>query len=292
MTLRHMKIFTMVCETGNMTEAATKLSISQPAVSQAIKELEEYYRVVLFERMSKQLFITEAGIELKSYALHIVSLFDEAEKKLHDTESKKNIRIGANVTVGTTLIQGYIKKYNEQYPYVNVKVIVNNSVMIERMLNNNELDFALMEETTRKTYFNTESFYDDKIAVITYVENRLNQMEEVTFEDVVKEKLLLREKGAGVRDTFEHLAYLRGITIEPLWESCSTTALVNAVKEKMGVAIVPYQVVKEDIDKKEVFEINVSDVSLARRLTIVTHKKKYISKEVENFINIVRQFYD
>jgi len=291
MTIRHLKIFLLVCDTLNMTATGKQLDMSQSAVSQAIKEVEEYFKVILFERFSKQLFITDSGKELRDYALHIVSLLDEVEVKLKNPEISGNIRIGANITIGTTLIHQYIKKYNQMHPLVNIMVSVNNSRRIEEMLNNNDLDFALMEETVRNTYLDSEVFCDDKMVVISYAENKLCKKEIVTFEDLSKEKILLREKGAGVRDTFEHIAYLRGIKLEPVWESSSTTALVNAVKEHIGIAVVPYQLVKQELEKGTIVEIKLSDVNLSRKLTIVTNRHKYITEPVREFIELVRGFH-
>lgn len=290
MNIKNLKIFLYVCETLNMTEAGTQLKMSQPAISQVIKEVEEYFQVILFERLSKQLFLTEAGKELRDYALHIVSLFDEVEIKLKSPDISGNIRIGANLTIGTTMIHKYIKKYNEKYPHVNVMISVNNSRRIEEMLNSNELDFALMEETVRNTYLDSEPFCDDKMVVIAYPGHKLCEKENVTFEDIAKEKILLREKGAGVRDTFEHIAYLRGVKLEPMWESCSTTALVNAVKEHLGIAVVPYQIVKPELEKGTIVEIKLSDVNMNRKLTIVTNRHKYITEPVREFIELVRNF--
>jgi len=82
MTLRHFLIFLNVCDEEGMTKAAEKLHISQPSVSQAIKELEEHYQVKLFERLGKRLFITPAGQELMHYARHVLSLTNKAESTL------------------------------------------------------------------------------------------------------------------------------------------------------------------------------------------------------------------
>ena len=79
MTIRHMRIFVAVVHENSITGAAGKLYLSQPAVSLAVRELEEYYGVRLFERMSRRIFVTEAGRKLYDYATHIVSLFEEME---------------------------------------------------------------------------------------------------------------------------------------------------------------------------------------------------------------------
>ena len=79
MTLRHMQIFTTVCDSNSVTAAAETLGVAQPAVSLAIKELEDFYGVRLFDRISHKLYLTEQGEELLRYSRQIISLFDAAE---------------------------------------------------------------------------------------------------------------------------------------------------------------------------------------------------------------------
>ena len=71
MTLRHLRIFVEVCRTGSITKAAESLHLSQPAVSLAIRQLEDYYGILLFDRISKKLYLTESGNKMLSYASHI-----------------------------------------------------------------------------------------------------------------------------------------------------------------------------------------------------------------------------
>ena len=90
MTLRHLRIFIEVCRQNyNITRAAENLYISQPAVSLAIRELEEYYGVKLFERISRKLYITEVGKQMEEYAAHLLSMFDDMERGLRNWDSVK-----------------------------------------------------------------------------------------------------------------------------------------------------------------------------------------------------------
>ena len=77
MTLRHIQIFVSVYQNGGITKASAALHLAQPSVSLAIKEIEEYYGIRLFERIGRRILPTECGGEFYSYALHIVSQFDE-----------------------------------------------------------------------------------------------------------------------------------------------------------------------------------------------------------------------
>ena len=103
MTLRHLKIFLAVYETGSTTAAAEELLIAQPSVSVALKELEEHYGVRVFERMSKRLYVTQAGQELYQYARHLVSLFEETE----DAMKSGNIAVNPQKTVQEDILALY-----------------------------------------------------------------------------------------------------------------------------------------------------------------------------------------
>ena len=104
MTLRHMKIFTAVFRHSNITKAADELHLAQPSVSVAIKELEEYYGIRLFERFGRRIFPTETGKEFYGYALHIVSMFEEMEKKIPTSKDMESIVSRRQLTVRTERI--------------------------------------------------------------------------------------------------------------------------------------------------------------------------------------------
>ena len=121
MTLRHLRIFLTVCEAGSMTGAANRLFTAQPSVSLAIREMEEYYGVKLFDRISKKLFLTEAGHQVLEYARHIIALFDEMEQEVRNPDMSGTLRVGTSITVGTFLLPGYVKELTRLYPELRVE---------------------------------------------------------------------------------------------------------------------------------------------------------------------------
>lgn len=133
MTLRHMIIFRAVCEAGfNSTKAAEALHMTQPAVSLAIKELEQYYGIKLFERLGRRLQITDAGKHFLQYAVHISDLFENMETGLLDWDSKGILRIGASITIGSQFLPSYVRTYSTLYPETDVRVIVEPSDQLEK----------------------------------------------------------------------------------------------------------------------------------------------------------------
>lgn len=290
MTIRHLRIFIAVYDELSMTAAANKLFMTQPSISQAIKELEDYYGVLLFERLSRKLYVTESGEILYQYATHIIKLFDELEDDLKENAFQKKLNIGANYTIGIALVHKYIEKFKSLYPDSEIRVVVNNSSVLIKMLRKNKLDFALIEEVLNEPDLIEDCFYDDRIVIIAEPDHHLLAQEEVTVYDIIKEHLLLREKGAGVRNLFELKMSEIGLSFEPYWESTSTTALINAAKNKMGIAVLPFLLVKEHIVSGILKELKLKDIDLSRKLTIVYHKNKFLTTAMQDFIRICHEF--
>lgn len=286
MTIRHLKIFITVYDKQNMTAAANKLFMTQPSVSQAIKELEDYYEVALFERLSRKLYVTEAGEKLYQYAIHIIKLLDNVKDNLKENALQKKLIIGANYTVGVVLIHKYLEKFNNLCPNAEVMVKIDKSSILIEMLKKNELDFALIEEIENEPDLAKHFFYDDRIVIIANHEHHLFAKKEITPHDIVKEHLLLREKGSGVRNLFELRMKQIGLPVKPYWESTSTTALINAAENNIGIAVLPFQLVKDHIVSGSLKELKVKGMNFSRKLIIVHHKNKFLTNAMNDFIKI------
>lgn len=289
MDIRHLKIFIVVYEEMNMTAAANKLFMTQPTVSQAIKEIENYYGTILFERLSRKLYVTESGKYLYEYATHVIKLLNGVEDILKENAPKKKLTVGANYTVGVVLIHSYIEKFKELYPDSEIMVNINKSSVLLEMIRKNELDFALIEEVNGSSDLIEETFYNDRIAIIAHRDHPLFSKEDITLEDIAKEHLLLREKGCGVRNLFDLRMNEVGLYFKPYWESTSTTALIKAAENKIGIAVLPYQLVKEHICSGSLREIMLQNVDFTRKLAVVYHKNKLLTNTIKEFIKICQE---
>ena len=288
MNNRLLSIFIEVYEKLNMTKASEALFISQPSVSQAIKELEDYYGTKLFERYPKKLYPTPEGNVLYNYSQQILGLFDEAQKEILSIDNKGSIAVGANISAGTVLISDYIDQFHLVYPNVKVRVCVAGSAVLSQMLYSNELDLALMEDLIFDHRLIQEPFYQDRIVFVCAPSNPLVGRKNLSFTDLEKESFLLRSKGVGARDKFDYLMKLHDISIEPLWESTNTTALVNAAKANYGIAVLPYLMVKNDLKDGSLAELDLHDEAFLRNLNITYYKDKVFNKWTKEFIRVVR----
>ena len=284
-----LRIFLAVCEYGTMTAAAEALYMTQSAVSQAIAALEEYYGVPLFNRFPRRLELTTAGLALKGAAQDILQRIEETDSLIRSAEETGPVRIGANLSVGEGLIHGFLKDFREAYPDAEVEVTATRGSALRKMLDQGALDFLLMEELEGEDY-EQEAFYSDRIVMVTAPGHPLLERAHLCLKDLKDEPFFLREKGAGVRRQFDHLCQAHGMNVRCTWESSSTTILVNALESgENGIAVLPYLLVKDELDSGRIRELSPEDVSLDRTLYIIRHRGRYLSKAAQAFIDIVRE---
>ena len=291
MTIRHMIIFRTVCENGyHSTKAAEVLHMTQPAVSLAIKELEQYYGVRLFDRIGRRLQITEAGQHFLQYAIHISDLFSDMETGLRDWDSKGILRIGASITIGSQFLPNYVKAFSEICPGIDVRVTVEQTERLEQKILANELDCALIEGVAHDTNIVSEAYMEDHLSVICGSDKGWTQGQNITIEEFEKQHFLLREKGSGTREVFDRIIAQAGIHIVPTWEAMSTTALVNAAINGLGISVLPHRMVLPALKQGLICTVKVQDLVFSRNFHIIYHKDKFLTASVKQFISLCKNY--
>ncbi|MFA6662480.1 MAG: LysR family transcriptional regulator [Bacilli bacterium] len=289
MTLRHMKIFVTVSKFNSITKAAENLYISQPAVSCAIKELEDYYNIKLFDRISNRIYLTDSGKNFLDYAIHIVSLFDEMEIKVRNLDKTGRLRIGSSITIGTNFMPVYVNNYKAIYPQTEVYVTIDSSDIIEKKLLQNELDFALIEGAVHLDSIICENYMEDELVIICRPDHKLCKSSPVLIDQFILEPFLLREKGSGTRELFDNVLASLGYSVIPTWESTSTLALINAVISGVGISVLPYMLVKEKLNDGQIATIKIDGLKFNRKFNIIYHKNKFLTTAAKAFIEMCKE---
>ena len=239
MTIRHLRTFVIVFQKESITKASEILHVSQPSVSLAIQELENYYHIRLFDRIGKRLSITEQGKWLYDYALHIVSMFD------------------------TKTIEQYIL--------------------------NNEVDLALIEGKTEYEQIQMEHLMEDPLCLICAANSELVKQEKISLIDLERYPMILRERGSAVREMIEESLGYHQIHHRVIWESVSTQAIIRAVAKKLGISILPYLLVRDELARGLVKQLQVEEFHLSRQFSIAYHKKKYLTPAAKGFMELCKE---
>ncbi|QHQ60646.1 LysR family transcriptional regulator [Anaerocolumna sedimenticola] len=288
MTVRHMKIFIQVYRTQNITRAGELLHMTQPAVTRAIHEIENYYGVCLFERINKRLFVTEIGKQLYAQSLHIVDAFDMLETGLRNWDTFGVLRIGASITLGNFLLPELVSQFQKEHTNIKIQATIANGTNLQKALLDNQLDIALIEGGVWEEELHTEAFDRDRLVLILPPGHKLMSKEKIELIDLLTYPFLLREKDSNGRAFLDNIFSLRGITLNPIWESASTQAIVKAVSLGLGISFLPEQLIYQDIVNGVISTREITDVDLTRQHYLVWHKNKYLTNTMISFISLCK----
>ena len=288
MTLRHLEIFAAVCTQGSFTRAAEKLNMAQPAVSLAIRELETFYAVRLFERMNRRVYLTEAGRNLRQYADTVLSQFRESVEVLRESGAGGSCSFGVHVTLGETCLAGILARLAAELPEMQVRACVQNSRETERMILQNELDFAVVDNVTVSPHYLVEPLREEALAAVCAPEY-LSGRDTLTLAELAGERLLLRERGSGTRNSVDAGLQGAGATAQPVVESISTAALLACARAGLGITLLPRSLVAADLERGDLRELAVKDGGFHRSYFLVRHRSKYLTDGMKRVIRVLRE---
>lgn len=280
MTIRHLKIFAEVADAGGMSKAARALHISQPGISQAISELERYYKVRLFERLSQKLFLTKEGKLLLSYSRHILDSFDQMEEAMQHASRKTCLHIGCSVSVGTCLINTILDEAEKQLPNCAFQVTVTNSAQIEQAILDNQVDVGIVEGTIKNENLTAVPVCKDELVIVCGQTHPLSVSAAVTLDMLQGQNYISRESGSTERNQLEQLLEEQEVKLNRTFCSTSTEAIKNAVIFGRGIAIFSRRMVEKEIAEGSLVILPLQNINVTRNIHFVIHKNKFISKEI------------
>lgn len=290
MTIRHLRIFIEVAETGSMSMAARNCFISQPTVSQTIQELERHYGVNLFERLSRKLYITPAGQQLLAYARKVLSQYDVMETNMKELNISEQLRIGASITVGACLLSSIINDLKELHPQLNTYAYVANTSLVERKLLNAELDVALVEGVISSPDLVSIPVVNDFLVLAMAKDHPLAQKKIIHLDDIPQYDFVMREKGSGTRKLFEDYLEKNNLTCKIAWEATCLDAFKSAILHNQCISAISIRLVEQEVKNGLIHVIRNCDSSWNRNFYLVYHKDKLISEPMRSLRTIMRRF--
>ena len=289
MTIRHLKIFKTVADLGGMSKAAKELHITQPSISQAIAELEKYYGVKLFERLSQKIYLTKEGELMLSFSRHILDSFEQMEAAMNQAVEKSSLRIGCSVSVGTCLIEEILDEAKERIPQCQISVIVTNSSEIEQLILTNEVDVGIVEGILKNKDLVITPVCEDELVLVCNMNHPLAKETMVTLDMLQGQDYASRESGSAERNQYEKLFEDSGLQLNRVFCSTNTEAIKNAVIHGRGIAVFSRRMVKQEVEQGEMVVIPVRDITVKRNIDFVMHKNKYISNEIQMMQKILTE---
>lgn len=285
MTFRHFQIFIAVCDTMNMTAAARELYMSQSAVSQAVAEMERHYNVRLFERLSKKLYLTQAGEQLIGYARHIIRMNLDAEQSMRDMSENEVVRVGASVTIGACVLPGLTSGIMRTYPQLSLQVEVGNTEHVKKLLLRDRLDIGLVEGDADSEDLINYPFMRDTLVLICSKSHPFAMRSSIHSQEMQQENFILREAGSGTRKIFEDKMKEKQLHWNCIWTCSNADSIKAAVAEGIGISVISKRYVTREVEAGLLCMVDIDDLAFERDFKVIYHKNKYLTHSMNCFIN-------
>lgn len=278
------KIFTFlkVAELKNYTKAAAYLNLTQPAVSQHIRKLEEYYNCKLIKVEGKSVNLTEEGEALYNYANFQAANEKQLINRLKSIETP--LKIGATLSIADYYLPSYLNSYISNYNEL-FSLTVKNTKSIIEMLLNNELYCAFIEGIFDKSLFNFQEFCTTKFVPVARKGHPLDGKNS-KLSELHNYPLILREEGSGTREIFQNYLYQNNdsiISFNKIFEISSFGIIKKVLMNSDAISFMYEDVAKQEVEHGELSYLSLEGYSIERPLYFIYPCNSLMKERNETF---------
>jgi len=287
MNLNQLKIFYLATKRGNLSKAARELNITQPAVTKAIQRIQEFYEIKLLNRFGKKLVLTDAGLTLYRIAEKIFDLETQAEESIREFQKLKigHIRIHASESFGTYYLPSIVNPFSKKHPSIRISVsILPTEHVIENVANlKNDIGFGSYHLDHEKVV--CREILEDKMVFIASPAHFLVNKKRLTVMDLAGQSMIVHEKESVPSQAISEFVRKNKIYIRIPLELSSNRAIIKAVADGLGIALVSRNVAREEILTGTIVTLPFPGPPMTRKFYLVHHKDKHISEVLKRLID-------
>lgn len=269
-----LKVFYTVAKRLNFTKASEELYITQPAVTKHIKEIENYFKVRLFDRNGTKIKLTPAGEMLMQYSEQLFSVYQNLEFDMNAFNQHKSgtLRIGASTTAAQYLLPPVLASFHHKFEAVKVQLITGNTEQIETALQNKTIDMGIIEGKSKNTIFKYTPFVKDELVLVAKTGHPLSKKSSVRPEDLLKYAFLMREPGSGTLEVIAHALKQTGIKISALkteMQLDSSESIKLYLLNSEALAFLSVYAVFKELKNNECTIVDVKGLNIERQFNFI-----------------------
>lgn len=292
-TLQQLRILKAIATEKSFTKAAEILYISQPSLSKQIKTLEKNLGIILINRESNKIFLTENGKVFLQYSERILALCEESCRALINLKNgdRGSLTIGTSQTIGTYLMPQILSLFAQNYPQINLKIKVNSTSLVIKNIVKQEIDIALIEgEIPNKLKKNLiiKYFVKDEINLIISTMHPLAQKKKINKEDLYYLNFITLNSNSTIQKFINNILVKNQIETKQLkiiMELNSIEGIKTAVSLGLGAAFISSSAIEKELKLETIKILTIKDIQITRSLSIISNSKYYKSKAFEFFYN-------
>lgn len=282
------RVFYEVAIQGSISKAAQSLHLTQPAVSQSIKLLEDQLDCILFYRSSKGVKLTNHGnliLEDVKVALEHFNHVEKLTKQLKNNEIGE-LKIGASDSVCEYYLIDRLIEYQSNYPNIKLQVFNETSYHIIDMVINRDIDIGFVnlpiKDIPAINVYEIEKLTD---IIICSKSNKELLGRQVALKELEDYPFILLEKNSNTRKLFDDVLLSNKISINPKFELSSLELMIKFVEKGMGLSFVTKNYILDQLDNKDLFEVKTMEAFPQRSIGMITSKDTVLSSISKNFMS-------
>jgi DNA-binding transcriptional LysR family regulator len=264
-----LQVFHTVAKRLNFTRAAKELFISQPAVTRHIQELEQHFKVKLFERNGTRIRLAPAGKQLLQHTEALFALHRnlEFDMSVLTQGHSGQLMLGGSMTAAPYIVPPILAAFHNRYPDVQVSLITGNTQTIEGALEREEIDLGIVEGHSRHASIRYTAFMKDEIVLVSNPGHPMARRQSIRPDELTRIPLLLREPGSGTLEVLGHALKNVGIKLWQLKKEMqldSTETIKSYLLHAPCMAFLSVHAVQKELQNKECTIIEVKGLHIGR----------------------------
>jgi len=279
----------MLAQKGSYSLAAEALYITQPAVSVHIKSLEEFFGIVLFDKVAKKFVLTEAGHALYQYTEKIFNLINETERTVKEFNllERGSVHLGASSNIGVYMLPSILGTFMTKFPKIHIDVFIGTTRIIEQKILNYEVDIGIVEAQILSSEVFFERWKDERLVLITSPKHPWAALKKVTPDQMKEGQFVTGGSGSGTGYVISQKLPSLAADFNEYLRLGSTEAVKKAVEENLGISIVGESTVSREIEMGTLSCIDIVGIKLFKELQIAFLKRKLLTPAHKEFIKFL-----
>jgi DNA-binding transcriptional LysR family regulator len=293
MDFAELQVFVTVARERSFSKAATRLHRTQPAVSQAVRRLEDELGEKLFDRTAKDGKLTEAGRVLLDYAERLMRLSEEAEGAVRDLRDLRRgrVMIGANEAAVHVLLP-LMARFRDQFPHILVDVRRVPSRQIGVAVLERSLDFGVLSFPPAEADLDSVSIGEDELVMLVHPKHELASRPQVTMGEFARENVIAHNEASPARERVLRLFEQKHEALNIQVALPSLDGIKRAVEMNMGVALLPRRCALAELSRGTLAAVHVAQVRLPRHLRLIFRAGTQRSHACNAFLEVAKKFRD
>ncbi len=294
MDLWQLHIFCKVVTLKSFSKAGQSIHLSQPTVSSHIKDLEDHFGCRLIDRLSREALPTKAGELLYGYASRLMRLRDEAEIAMAEFQGnlKGRFLIGGSTIPGGYILPKIIGRFTRAYPDVTISLSIGDTGKIIKDTLSGTLELSIVGAETENKALIQEKLLQEDMRLIIPGHHKWAGKKSMPVGMLSKEPFIVREEGSGTLKSIRASLSKRGYDVDHLniiAEMGSTTAVIQGIKNKVGISILSPLAVQEELDAGTLKALTIQGLNLTRSFYLTRHRNRTPSPICKAFIRFIKK---